>query len=84
MINVSEIPSIVLKRVGKKIIEQPTFSLCFVADDGRLVEVDECICTSAFHRNRTINIRIASSGEIRKVRTITIIRYNGVETVVMP
>lgn len=80
MIKVSAIPETVLILSGKKIISQPHFSMTFVESSGALVEVPDCICTSKFAPNRTINIRITSSGEKRKVRTCTIIRFNSQET----
>jgi len=79
MIRTSAIHEIILQKVGDRIIAQPNFSMTFVESSGALVEVPDCICTSKFAPNRTINIKITASGQIRKVRTCTIIKFNGEE-----
>jgi hypothetical protein len=79
MIKASAIPEIVLIQDGNKIISQPHFSMTFVERSGALVDISDCICTSKYQPNRTINIRIASSGQKRKVRTCTIVKFNGQE-----
>lgn len=67
----------------KKLFElvqiHPSFSLQFVAANGELVKVDECRCTSFHSSGKTMNIRIASSGQIRKVNRKTITAFNGKE-----
>lgn len=45
---------------------------------GSIVE-GEVVCTSKYFENRTINIKF-ENGEFRKIRTISIIEFNGVET----
>ena len=57
----------------------PSFSLTFVAKNGELVTVDECRCTSFHSSGKTMNIRIPSSGQIRKVNRKTITAFNGEE-----
>ena len=79
MIKSSAIHEIILQKLGDRIIAQPHFSMTFVKKNGAMVEVPDCICTSKFAPGHTINIKIPASGEIRKVRTATIIRFNGEE-----
>ena len=79
MIKTSAIHEAVLIQDGFKIISQPNFSMTFVSSSGALVEVPDCICTSKFAPGHTINIKIPASGEVRKVRTCTIIKFNGEE-----
>lgn len=57
----------------------PSFSLQFVATSGELVTVDECRCTSFHSSGKTMNIRIPSSGLVRKVNRKTITKFNGQE-----
>lgn len=56
-----------------------SFSLQFVTATGELVTVDECSCTSFHSAGKTMNIRIASSGQFRKVNRKTITQFNGEE-----
>ena len=56
-----------------------TFSLTFVAKNGELVTVDECRCTSFYSSSKTMNIKIVSSGQFRKVNRKTITKFNGQE-----
>ena len=79
MIRTSAIHQSVLLKSGSRIISQPNFSMTFVESSGALVEVPDCICTSKFAPGHTLNIKILSSGQIRKVRTCTIIKFNGEE-----
>lgn len=57
----------------------PTFSLQFVTATGELVTVDECSCTSFHSSGKTMNIKIAASGQFRKVNRKTITKFNGQE-----
>ena len=56
-----------------------TFSLQWVSKKGELVTVDECTCTSFNSSGKTLNIKLASSGLIRKVNRKTITAINGKE-----
>lgn len=51
----------------------------FVEATGDVVIAENIAITSSYHKNNTINIKFLTSGEIRKVRTLTIIEYNGME-----
>ena len=55
------------------------FSVTWVAADGHKVFVPEAVCTSFHSAGKTMNIRCKASGEIRKVRRLTIIEINGTE-----
>lgn len=59
-----------------------TFSLKFVKSSGELVSVKEAVCTSSYHGGdgcATVNIMCLPSKEVRKVRVISIIEFNGHE-----
>lgn len=57
----------------------PSFSLQFVASSGELVTVEKCCCTSFHSTGKTMNIKIAASGQFRKVNRKTIVNFNGQE-----
>lgn len=57
----------------------PEFSLKFVAENGELIVVDRCACTSFHSQGHTLNIKLIPSGRIRKVVRITILEINGKE-----
>ena len=43
---------------------------------GEIVEGKECICTSSFDKNKTQNIKFVNSGQVRKIRNLSIIEFN--------
>jgi len=49
---------------------------------GEIIEVDEAIVTSSYNANRTRNVQILASGEIRKLRDLCFIEYNNTEVYV--
>lgn len=51
----------------------------FVSKSGEIVTVNRCVCTSYHSRGATFNIKLGESGEIRKVRRVSIIEFNGSE-----
>lgn len=53
------------------------FSLKFVAEDGQVISIPRCVCTSFHSAGRTLNIKLCDSGEIRKVVRLSIIELNG-------
>lgn len=67
------------KKIFELVQAHPTFSLQFVAANGELVTVDECSCTSFHSSGKTMNIKIAASGQFRKVIRKTITKFNGQE-----
>ena len=59
-----------------------TFSMKFVKSSGELVTVNEAVCTSSYHGTdgiASVNIMFLPSKEVRKVRVISIIEFNGHE-----
>lgn len=62
-----------------QLVARGEFSLTFVSEDGQLIHVDRCVCTSFHSSGSTMNIKLIGSGEIRKVVRITIIDINGKE-----
>lgn len=65
-----------------QVVERGEFSVGFVAADGRVVRIDRCVCTSFHSQGDTFNVRILSSGEIRKIVRISVIELNGREVIV--
>jgi hypothetical protein len=59
----------------------PDFSLVFIDREGEKIVAKRCICTSWFSRGRTMNIKFLESGEIRKIRRVSIIEFNGQKVV---
>jgi len=58
---------------------QSDISLKWVAEDGTVIDVDHAVITSFHGNGSTFNIKILSSGEIRKVNRLTVIEFNGEE-----
>ena len=56
-----------------------TFSLEWVSKEGELVKVDECTLTSFHSDGKTMNVRLANSGQFRKVNRKTVTKINGQE-----
>lgn len=61
------------------LVEKGEFSLKFVAKSGAIVSCPRCICTSFHSSGRTLNLKFCDSGEIRKVRRVSITAFNGQE-----
>ena len=74
MIHASKLP-ILMQRLGKDRRRVP-FSLSFVKSTGEIIHVAEAVCTSTFHANRTANIMLLPSKEVRTLPLISIIRFN--------
>lgn len=60
---------------------QKRMSLKWVAADGEVIVVDDCVPTSFHGDGDTMNIKIMPSGEIRTVNRNTIIELNGEEVI---
>ena len=64
----------------QKGIKQKAFSLKFVKiSTGEVIHIVDCVCTSQYANGRSMNVKILGSAEIRTIRTITIIEFNGHE-----
>lgn len=61
------------------LVEEGEFSLKFVEKSGAIVDCPRCICTSFHSSGRTFNLKFCESGEIRKVRRVSVIEFNGQE-----
>lgn len=57
------------------------FAIQFVKESGEIVDVPSAIFRSEFFPNRTLDIEFPG-GEIRTIRTCTIINFNGEEVFV--
>lgn len=77
MIHVSEISRIAEHKLPSG--EPKPFSLKFVKENGAVVVADEVIMTSCHSTGYTINIKFPN-GQMRKVRTASIIEFNSVKT----
>ena len=76
MLHYSRIVNI-MERKGPDRMPVP-FSLVYVKrSDGKIMKVQEAVITSSFHGNRFVNIMFLTSKEIRKIRRILIIEFNG-------
>lgn len=58
-----------------------TFSITWVAEDGRKIFVPEAAVTSFHSKGKTLNIKCLASGQIRKVVRLSIIELNGMEVI---
>ena len=52
------------------------FSLTFTKKNGEKVNVEQAVCTSTFQENRTANIMLLPSMEVRTIYLIGITRFN--------
>lgn len=79
MIHVSKITSICDRKdaTGKPV----RFSFTALSLKGEVIEGENCVMTSYHTTGRTINIKFPS-GEIRKLRLISFIKFNGQEAVI--
>lgn len=81
MIHLSKIVTL-MERTGKDRKPVP-FSCKFVKSTGELVIVNEAVCTSSYSGgedgNVTVNLMFLQSKEVRKVRVVSIIEFNGEE-----
>lgn len=57
------------------------FSLKWVSEDGRIIDVPHCRCTSFHGNGDTLNIYIPVSNQVRTVIRDTIIEFNGEEVI---
>jgi len=58
------------------------FSFKYVAKSGEIIEGENCVVTSSNNERRTKNIKFLESDEIRTIREISIIEFNGNEVFV--
>lgn len=56
-----------------------TFSIEWVSAKGELVKADGCRCTSFHSSGKTMNVKLANSGLIRKVNRKSVTKFNGQE-----
>jgi hypothetical protein len=61
------------------LVEKGEFSLKFIEKSGAIITGQRCICTSFHSSGRTLNLKFCDSGEIRKIRRVSIIEFNGQE-----
>jgi hypothetical protein len=67
----------IMERKGPDRFPVP-FSLRYVKmDNGKIMDVAQAVITSSYRGNRYVNIKFLPSNEIRKIRRILIIEFNG-------
>ncbi|MDR1551877.1 MAG: hypothetical protein LBS69_00215 [Prevotellaceae bacterium] len=66
-----------ISQIHKEVERLPEFSIRFVDREGDIIDCRRCICTSWHSSGRTMNIKFLESGEIRKIRRVSIIEFNG-------
>lgn len=59
----------------------PVFSIGWISESGERIHVRKAKCTSFHSSGETMNIMIIDSGQIRKVKRITITEFNGEEVI---
>lgn len=59
----------------------PIFSIGWVSESGEKIYVRKARCTSFHSSGDTMNIMILDSGQIRKIKRITITEFNGEEVI---
>jgi hypothetical protein len=80
MIHVSKIPSICERKdTGGNPVR---FSFKAVTLKGEVIEGKDCIMTSHHSIGRTINVKFTVSGQIRKLKLISFIQFNGQEVII--
>jgi hypothetical protein len=62
--------------------ERPEFSFKAIIKSGEIITGERCICTSSNYKNRTRNIKWMDSNEIRSIKMVSIIEFNGTEVVI--
>lgn len=67
-----------LSQLHKK-TERGEFSIRFVKENGELIRIDRCICTSFHSSGTTMNVMVCESGEVRKIVRISILSINNEE-----
>lgn len=78
MIHISKI-SVIMERQNQG--EKVPFQFKAVKKNGEIIEGKDCILTSSFHHNNTLNIKWPN-GQIRKLRKVGIIELNNTEVTI--
>lgn len=78
MIHISRIPQIMERKTPDR--KPMPFSLKYVKKStGEIIDIRDAVLTSSHHQG-TINIKILSSGEIRKLILPLIVEFNNIKT----
>jgi hypothetical protein len=76
MLHASKIP-LVMDVTDEKGLPKKV-NLSVYTSKGEIMECQDVILTSYFHRNGTLNLKFPN-GEIRKIRLVLIVQFNGME-----
>lgn len=68
-------------RIHELVQQLQDFSITWIAEDGSIVKVPHCRCTSFHGAGETLNIFIPASKQVRTVNRNTIIEFNGEEVI---
>lgn len=60
----------------------PIFSIAWVSESGEKIYIRRARCTSFHSSGDTMNIMVIESGQIRKIKRISIIEFNGEEVII--
>lgn len=60
----------------------PIFSIAWVSESGEKIYIRKARCTSFHSSGDTMNIMVIESGQIRKIKRISIIEFNGEEVII--
>lgn len=60
----------------------PIFSIAWVSESGEKIYIRRARCTSFHSSGETMNIMVIESGQIRKIKRISIIEFNGEEVII--
>jgi len=80
MIHISKLPML-MERLDKNKRRVP-FSLIYVKSSGECINIPEAVCTSTFAGNRTANIMLLPSKEVRTISMIGIMKFNDQDVIV--
>ncbi len=78
MVHISKLSVIMERRNGN---EPVPFNFKSVKKNGEIIEGKNCILTSSYHGNNTLNIKFPN-GQVRKLRKLGFIEINGTEVVI--
>jgi len=68
-----------ISQVRKLLMTHDPCNLHFWKRNGDTVKADNVICTSSFFENDTVNLKFLNSKEFRKIRVISIFKFNDQE-----
>ncbi len=71
-----------ISQLNKEVDRPERFSFKFVSESGELIHIKAAVLTSWHSSGKTMNVKLFPSEEIRTIRRITIVEWNGKEVCV--